>query len=144
MTHPANDADATDSNHDARSVRSNRHESQTRHRGPTRSLPPMHQPTRRLQLLYFPDCPNWQLADTRLHDVASQLGLSIEHVLVTTTEAAERLSFRGSPTILIDGIDPFAAGDEPIGLSCRIYLTPHGYEGSPTTAQLAAALAATG
>ena len=74
----------------------------------------------------------------------SPLGLSIEHVLVTTTEAAERLSFRGSPTILIDGIDPFAAGDEPIGLSCRIYLTPHGYEGSPTTAQLAAALAATG
>lgn len=111
---------------------------------PTRTLPSMCQPTRRLQLLYFPDCPNWQLADERLRDAASHLGLSIEHVLVTTTEAAERLSFRGSPTILIDGVDPFAAGDEPIGLSCRIYLTPDGCEGSPTSAQLAAVLAATG
>lgn len=112
--------------------------------GPTRTLPSMSQPTRRLQLLYFPGCPNWQLADERLRDAASPLGLSIEHVLVTTTKAAERLSFRGSPTILIDGVDPFAAGDEPIGLSCRIYLTPDGYEGSPTTAQLAAVLAETG
>lgn len=60
--------------------------------------------------------------------------------LVATEEEAERVSFRGSPTILIDGVDPFAAGDEPIGLSCRIYRTPDGYAGSPTLEQIAAVL----
>lgn len=93
-------------------------------------------------MLYFPDCPNWHVAHERLRDAAAQYGLSIEHQLVTTPEEAERVSFRGSPTILIDGVDPFAVGDEPIGLSCRLYRTPDGFDGSPTTAQLAAALAA--
>lgn len=100
--------------------------------------------SRQVQLLYFPDCPNWHVADERLREVAGQFGLSIEHQLVTTIDEAERVSFRGSPTILIDGVDPFAAGDEPIGLSCRLYRTPDGYDGSPTTAQLAAALAVGG
>lgn len=94
----------------------------------------------RLQLLYFPDCPQWRLAEQRLNEVAASLGLSIEHHWVTTQEEAERVSFRGSPTILIDGVDPFAEGDEAIGLSCRIYRTPDGYAGSPTLEQIAAAL----
>lgn len=64
--------------------------------------------------------------------------MTIEYQLVTSAEDAERVSFRGSPTILIDGVDPFAVGDEPIGLSCRIYRTFDGYAGSPTTAQIAA------
>lgn len=49
---------------------------------------------------------------------------------------ADRLSFRGSPTILIDGRDPFAVEDAPVGFSCRVYLTDVGYEGSPSVAQL--------
>lgn len=102
----------------------------------------MSQHVRRLELLYFPDCPNWQLAADRLDVVAAQHGLNVQHVLVSTQADAERLSFRGSPTILIDGVDRFAVGDEPVGLACRLYLTPDGYQGSPTTAQLAAAVAA--
>ncbi len=93
-----------------------------------------------LQLLYFPECPHWGLAEERLSVVARRYGLPIEHQLVTTEEEAERVSFRGSPTILIDGVDHFAEGDQPIGLSCRIYLTPDGYAGSPTSEQIAAAL----
>ena len=102
----------------------------------------MSTPHRQLELLYFPDCPHWRVADERLRDVANRLGLSVEYRLVTTSDEADRVSFRGSPTILIDGVDPFAVGDEPIGLSCRIYPTPGGYAGSPTTEQIAAALAA--
>ncbi|MGE0308552.1 MAG: thioredoxin family protein [Acidimicrobiia bacterium] len=94
----------------------------------------------RLQLLYFPECPHWSLAEKRLREVADRCGLSIEHQLVTTEDDAERVSFRGSPTILIDGVDPFAEGDQAIGLSCRIYRTPDGYAGSPTSEQIAAAL----
>lgn len=103
-------------------------------------LPAMPPTPHRLQLLYFPDCPHWRLAEQRLNEVAAGLGLSIEHQLVTTEEEAERVSFRGSPTILIDGVDPFAEGDEAIGLSCRIYRTPDGYAGSPTLEQIAATL----
>ena len=94
----------------------------------------------RLQLLYFPECPHWRVADERLSEVARRFGLSVEYQLVTTAEEADRVSFRGSPTILVDGVDPFAIGDEPVGLSCRIYRTPQGYAGSPTAAQIAAAL----
>ena len=94
----------------------------------------------RIELLYFPECPHWRLAQERLSEVAGRVGLSIELQLVTTEEEAERVSFRGSPTILVNGVDPFADGDEPIGLSCRIYRTPDGYAGSPTVAQIEAAL----
>ncbi len=80
----------------------------------------MSKASHRLQLLYFPECPHWHVADERLREVAEPLGIPIEYRLVTTSEEADRVSFRGSPTILIDGVDPFAVGDEPIGLSCRI------------------------
>jgi hypothetical protein len=100
----------------------------------------MSKASHRLQLLYFPDCPHWRVADDRLREVAQPLGLRIEYRLVTTGAEAESAAFRGSPTILIDGVDPFAVGDEPIGLSCRIYRTPDGFAGSPTAAQIAAAL----
>jgi len=47
-----------------------------------------------------------------------------------------RVGFRSSPTILLDGRDPFASGDEPIGLGCRVFRTEDGVQGSPTEAQL--------
>ena len=56
------------------------------------------------------------------------------------TDVAERYKFRGSPTLLIDGVDPFADLDAPIGLSCRLYKTEHGYSGAPTLDQLRAVL----
>lgn len=93
-----------------------------------------------LELLYFDDCPNWQVAAQRLDDVAGGRGLTVERRLVTTPEEAEEARFRGSPTILVDGVDPFAAGDEPFGLACRVYQTPDGPAGSPTTEQLEAVL----
>ncbi|MFP5580153.1 MAG: thioredoxin family protein [Acidimicrobiia bacterium] len=96
----------------------------------------------KLELLYFGDCPNWEVAAERLDDVASGRGLTVERRLVKTTEEAEAARFRGSPTILVDGQDPFAAGDEPFGLACRVYQTPDGPAGSPTTEQLEAVLGA--
>jgi hypothetical protein len=40
---------------------------------------------------------------------------------VETDEDADRLGFVGSPTILVDGEDIAPPGDEPTGLTCRIY-----------------------
>jgi hypothetical protein len=95
----------------------------------------------KVELLYFDDCPNWKIADGRLQRVAERHGVSVEHRLITTPEQAEAAGFRGSPTILLDGVDPFARGDEPFGLACRVYQTPDGPAGSPSVEQIEAALA---
>ena len=49
---------------------------------------------------------------------------------VDTQERAEALSFRGSPTVLIDGVDPWDDPNAPAGLSCRIYRTADGFAGT--------------
>ena len=90
----------------------------------------------RLELLYFDECPNWKTAAERLDDVATRRGLVVERRVVATVEEAEAAQFRGSPTILIDGVDPFASADEPFGLACRVYQTPDGLAGAPTAEQL--------
>lgn len=94
----------------------------------------------RLELLYFDDCPNWKIAGERLDDVATRRGLAVERRIVSTPEEAEASRFRGSPTVLVDGEDPFASGGEPFGLACRVYQTPDGPAGSPTSEQLEAVL----
>lgn len=97
---------------------------------------------KRVELLYFDDCPNWRDADDLLRRVAHEVDFELTRRLVDTPERAEALQFRGSPSILVDGIDPFATGHEPVGLSCRIYQTPQGPAGSPTLEQLRAVLVA--
>ena len=93
----------------------------------------------RVELLYFDGCPNWKVADDRLAQALAELGrddVVVDRHLVETAEQAEELAFAGSPTIRIDGTDPFATGEEQIGLACRVYVTPAGLSGSPDAAQL--------
>lgn len=78
--------------------------------------------------------------DDRPAGTATEVGFNVAYRKVDSPEAAEELSFRGSPTVLVNGRDPFAQGDEPVGLSCRIYQTPDGPAGSPTLDQLRAVL----
>lgn len=93
-------------------------------------------------LLYFDDCPNWLVANGHLKTLSAEdPDLSITHHIVDTPDEAERMRFRGSPSFLIDGVDPFADPEDPVGLSCRVYQTPDGPAGSPTLEQLRAALA---
>jgi hypothetical protein len=63
-----------------------------------------------VQPLYFDGCPHWAVAEERLRSALSSLGReseSIAHVVVESDEQAEALNFNGSPTILVDGVDPF-------------------------------------
>jgi hypothetical protein len=96
-------------------------------------------------VLYFDDCPNWKVARQRLHEALAAGGLAdevdVSYQTVQTAEEAERVGFRGSPTILVDGRDPWADNGATGGLSCRIYRTEHGPDGAPSVAQLAEALA---
>lgn len=92
-----------------------------------------------VRLLYVDGCPSWQEADRRLAQALERLGHdpgAVVRVPVTTPGDAVRLAFQGSPTVLVDGRDPFAAEDDPVGLSCRLYRTPDGLVGSPTVEQL--------
>jgi hypothetical protein len=93
-------------------------------------------------LLYFDDCPNWMVADEHLRTLATERPeIVIERRIVDTAEAAEAVGFRGSPSIIVDGVDPFADPDAPVGLSCRVYETPDGFAGSPTLDQLRSVIA---
>lgn len=97
----------------------------------------------KVQVLYFDGGPHWSLAQQRLQEANAALGtqsVDIELVSVASAADAERLGFRGSPTILIDGHDPFAGADAPTALACRVYATETGPEGAPSVAQLRRAL----
>ncbi|KRE95050.1 alkylmercury lyase [Nocardioides sp. Soil774] len=92
----------------------------------------------KVELLYFDGCPNWTVADERLARALVVIGrddLTVHRRRVETVEEASAVSFTGSPTVLIDGRDPFATGDEQVGLACRVYSTPQGLGGSPTVEQ---------
>jgi hypothetical protein len=98
----------------------------------------------RIVLRYFAGCPSWRLAEERLRAALTSLGASgivIALEPVETHQEAERLGFVGSPTILVDGRDPFVGRDAPMGLACRVYVTDEGLQGAPTVTQLRAALA---
>lgn len=90
-------------------------------------------------LQYFDGCPNWKIADARLREILGPDAV-IEYRLVESQEDAEQLGFIGSPTVLVDGFDPFANADEGIGLACRVYSTDAGREGAPSIDQLREAL----
>jgi len=95
-----------------------------------------------VELQYFDDCPNWRAVDDHLRSLADEFtDMTVTHRLVDTPEEADRVGFRGSPTVLVNGVDPFATEVDPIGgLSCRVYPTPDGPIGSPTLEQLRRAL----
>lgn len=88
---------------------------------------------------YFSGCPNWSDAVGLVRAVLDDAGLGdvpVELEAVETTEEAERLGFVGSPTLLVDGSDPFDPGGAPVGLACRVYLTSDGLRGVPSRVDL--------
>ena len=100
----------------------------------------------KITLQYFEGCPHWRLADERLRKVLEAFGpknVRLEYQKIDSPETAERLGFHGSPSILVDGRDPFASAFEPVGMSCRAYSTEEGVQGAPSEAQLRALLTAT-
>ena len=94
-----------------------------------------------ITLLFFEDCSNWKDAEARLTVLATERpDITVTHQLVETPEQAERVGFIGSPSIQVDGVDVFAEPGARVGLTCRRYPTPDGYQGAPTLEQLRAVL----
>lgn len=64
----------------------------------------------------------------------------IDERLVDDVDTANGLGFIGSPTILVDGVDPFANAQAVPSLSCRLYPTDLGLQGAPTVESIVEAL----
>lgn len=96
----------------------------------------------KVTLLYLEGCPNWQQTEALVREALGRVGVppsSLSLSIVASPEEADRLAFHGSPTVLVDGEDPFAEPGQQVGLTCRLYRTPAGPAGSPTLEQLVAA-----
>lgn len=95
----------------------------------------------KVQLLYFPECPNFAGARAALRRVLTQLGLpaAFDEVDVSAPDAVPELRGWGSPTILVDGRDVAAEPAAPGTSSCRLY--PNRI-GRPSDEQIAIALRA--
>jgi hypothetical protein len=82
-----------------------------------------------LELLWWEGCPSTERAVTELRAAAAECGLdasAISLVEIGSEAQAARAGFIGSPTILVDGVDIAVgavddSGDEPTGLTCRVY-----------------------
>ncbi|MCY0940481.1 hypothetical protein [Streptomyces antarcticus] len=76
----------------------------------------------RVEMLTVPDCPNGPVLKERLALVLpGRTGVELTEHVVGDQEEAERRGMHGSPTLLVDGRDPFAGPDTAASVSCRLY-----------------------
>lgn len=76
----------------------------------------------KLEILHVPDCPNLGPMLDRLRQATD---LPVTTRVIDNDADAARYGMAGSPTLLIDGTDPFASTDEAgqcaCSVSCRLY-----------------------
>lgn len=95
-----------------------------------------------IEIVYFDGCPNWKLAHQRVLEALNAAGHADAEVrlhLVANPTEAQEAGMHGSPTILVDGQDPFPKASDAIW-SCRLYQTDSGFEGAPSVSALVEAL----
>lgn len=96
----------------------------------------------RIEVLTVADCPNVRPALERISAALVGRPAAVELIEVADEAEAARRGMCGSPTILIDGIDPFAPPGAVPSLSCRLYRDTAGrVAGAPSEADLRQALA---
>lgn len=99
----------------------------------------------RITVLTVPDCPNAPLARARITAALAGRDVAVEQIEVRDDEQAAALGMTGSPTIQLDGIDPFAPEGAAPSVSCRLYRAADGTtSGAPSVTDLHRALAEAG
>jgi hypothetical protein len=94
-----------------------------------------------MYLVSVADCPHVSVLERRLRQVLGARADAVRLRVVADAEDALRWGMNGSPTLLVDGADPFASREQRPSLSCRFYRHPDGHlEGAPSVAQLRRAL----
>jgi hypothetical protein len=96
----------------------------------------------RLDILHLPNCPNAAVLETRLAPLlAGRPDIEVRRHVVAAEDDAVRLGMTGSPTLLVDGADPFARPGQEPAISCRLYPDEQGRPGpAPSLRQLREAL----
>ncbi|MER7178033.1 hypothetical protein ABT404_00800 [Streptomyces hyaluromycini] len=95
----------------------------------------------RITVLTVPDCPNAPVIEERIARALDGRSADVELIEVADQERAARLGMTGSPTVLINGVDPFAMPGTLASLSCRLYRGPDGRaDGAPSVTDLREAL----
>ncbi|MER7185476.1 alkylmercury lyase family protein [Streptomyces hyaluromycini] len=92
----------------------------------------------RVEMLTVPDCPNGLVLKERLVlALAGRRDVELTEHVVDVQAEAERRNMHGSPTLLVDGCDPFAVPGTAAGLSCRLYRMADGrIDGAPSVEEL--------
>lgn len=76
-----------------------------------------------IELQHFAGCPNSPILIERVREAIKGLdNIDYKEVIVDSNEKAEKIKFRGSPTLLINGEDfENLPGPESPALACRYY-----------------------
>ncbi len=97
----------------------------------------------KIELLHIADCPNWEETLRLLRaalDATGHQDVRIGLEVLDSVDSAARRQFAGSPTIRVDGFDPFPSGSGTPSLACRVFASPRGIAGHPTQDQLEEAI----
>lgn len=87
-----------------------------------------------VEIVYFDGCPNWRLAQQRVLEALTLAGhadVAVRLHLVADPTEAEEAGMHGSPTILVNGQDPFPRAADAVW-SCRLYRNESGFDGAPS------------
>lgn len=98
----------------------------------------------KLEVLHVPDCPNAALLNERLGQAlgGDRARIEPDERVIDDARVAADAGMTGSPTLLIDGTDPFAEPGREPSLSCRLYPDERGgLDGAPSVAALRDAIA---
>ena len=97
-----------------------------------------------LEILYFPDCPNYLPAVEHVQKALREEHASaeIKHVAVLDAATARATRFLGSPSIRINGVDvePSARSGGAPDMCCRTYGAGNGPKGAPSIELIRAAI----
>lgn len=97
----------------------------------------------KLEILQVTDCPNVAVIEQRVRQALadSLVDVEITHRTIDDTIHAADAGMTGSPTLLIDGRDPFAIPGQVPSVSCRLYRTEDGgLDGAPSVTAIREAL----
>ena len=99
-----------------------------------------------LTVLTVAGCPHAALlADRLAAALAGRPAPPVTWRVIGDPGEASRAGLHGSPTVLVDGSDPFAAPGQAASMSCRLYDNGSGrLEGAPSVGQLRRALGRAG
>jgi Alkylmercury lyase len=95
-----------------------------------------------LTVLAVPDCPNVKLLEKHLMQaLEGRDDVTVSRHEIADQDQAARRGMNGSPTLLVDGIDPFAGPGQQASVSCRLFRDSRGNaDGAPSVRQLREAI----